>query len=405
MIFLENFKIALKAIFSNKMRSILTTIGIIIGVGAVVGVVAIVQGLSYMISQELQGVGATYIIVFPLHDPNNPEYSGKDIRITMEDAKEVEKNCSAIEYLTPIIWRAGYIHANGRKWSGSLLGVNDHYSFIANHFVERGRFITRDDIEGRKKVALIGRTLVKELKLGENPIGKEVVVEGNPLTIVGVMEKKGRMFGEDQDSVLIMPLTTAQMIFGELASRHMRLDIKAKSPEVAELAKEQIIETLRKTHKIPEGKQEDFRVMLQEEILSTVSKILGSITLVVAAVVGISLLVGGVGIMNIMLVSVTERTKEIGLRKAVGARRKDILLQFLIEAVTLSLVGGMIGVGFGFLLGKGGAKLIPGFPEAHVPIWAIGLALSFAAAVGIFFGIYPAYKASSLHPIDALRYE
>lgn len=405
MIFFENFKIALKAIFSNKMRSILTTIGIIIGVGAVVGVVAIVQGLSHMISQELQGVGATYIIVFPEHDPNNPEFSGKDIRITMEDAREIEKYASAVEYLTPIIWRAGYIHSQGRKWSGFYIGVNENYPFIVNHYVEKGRFITKEDIEGRKKVAVIGRTLVKELKLFPDPIGKEVVVQGNPLTVIGVMEKKGQMFGNDQDSVLILPYTTAQIIFGEISSRQMRLDIKAKSPEVAELAKEQIRETLRKTHKIPEGKPEDFRIMLQEEILSTVSKILGSITLVVAAVVGISLLVGGVGIMNIMLVSVTERTKEIGLRKAVGARKKDILIQFLIEAVTLSLVGGVIGVGFGFLLGMGGAKLIPNFPSAHIPLWAIGLALSFAGAVGVFFGIYPAYKASSLHPIEALRYE
>lgn len=405
MIFLENFKIALKAIFANKMRSVLTTIGIIIGVGAVVGVVAIVQGLSFMISEELQGVGATYIIVFPQHDPNNPDFSGKDIRITLEDAKEIQKNCSAVEYLTPIIWRAGYIHSNGRKWSGFYIGVNENYQFISNHYVENGRFITKKDIEGRKKVAVIGRTLVKELKLGNNPIGKEILAEGNPLTVIGVMEKKGQMFGQDQDSVLILPFTTSQMIFGEISSRQMRLDIKAKSPEKAELAKEQIRETLRKTHKIAEGKPDDFRIMLQEEILSSVSKILGSITLVVAAVVGISLLVGGVGIMNIMLVSVTERTKEIGLRKAVGARKRDILLQFLIEAITLSLVGGVIGVGLGFLLGKGGAKLIPNFPEAHIPIWAIGLALSFAIVVGIFFGIYPAYKASSLHPIEALRYE
>lgn len=405
MILLENFRVALKAIFSNKMRSILTTIGIIIGVGAVVGVVAIVQGLSYMISQELQGVGATYIIVFAEHDPNNPDFSGKDIRITMEDAKEIEKYASAVEFLTPIIWRAGYIHSSGRKWSGFYIGVNEFYPYIANHYVEKGRFITKEDIEGRKKVAVIGRTIVKELKLGPDPIGKEVVVEGNPLTVVGVMEKKGQMFGQDQDSVLILPYTTSQMIFGEISARQMRLDVKAKSPEVAELAKEQITEILRKTHKLKEGQPNDFRIMLQEEILSTVSKILGSITLVVAAVVGISLLVGGVGIMNIMLVSVTERTKEIGLRKAVGARKKDILLQFLIEAVTLSLVGGIIGVGFGFLLGMGGAKLIPNFPEAHVPLWAVGLALSFAAIVGIFFGIYPAYKASSLHPIEALRYE
>jgi putative ABC transport system permease protein len=405
MIFLENFRIAFKAIYANKMRSILTTLGIIIGVAAVVAVVSIVQGLSFVISSELGGVGATYIEVFPEHDPNNPDFFGRDIKLDLADAEAVLRNCPAVEKLTPILYRGGWINYGGKKWSGTVLGVNEHYMEIINHYTEKGRFITNDDLQGRRHVAAVGETIVKELGLGPDPVGKEILVGSNPLTVVGVMEKKGKFFGQDRDSNILIPFTTSVMIYGESAARQMVLEIKARSPEVAEAAKDQITETLRKTHRIPEGKPNDFRVMMQEEILKIVGGILGTTTLVVGAVVGIALLVGGIGIMNIMLVSVTERTKEIGLRKAVGARRRDILLQFLIEAVSLSVVGGAIGLVLGYGLGIAGAKAIPNYPDAHVPLWAVFLALGFAASVGIFFGIYPAAKASRLHPIEALRYE
>ena len=405
MIFFENFRIAFKAIFANKMRSVLTTLGIIIGVGAVVGVVAIVQGLSFMISNELQGVGATYISVQPEQNPNNPDLAGKDIKLTLEDGEAIRRECTAIATLTPTIYQFAWINAGGRKWSGYVIGVNDEYPGINNHYVDEGRFITAQDIESHRRIVVIGQTFVEELKLGSRPLGKEVVIGGNPFTVVGVMEKKGKTLGQDRDGLALIPYTTAVSVFGELVSRQMGLDMRARSPEVVDAAKDQIKETLRKQHHIAPDKSDDFRIFTQEEILASVGKILGSVTLVVAAVVGIALLVGGIGIMNIMLVSVTERTKEIGLRKAVGARRRDILLQFLIEAVSLSLVGGAIGILLGYLLGIGGASLIPNFPSAHVPLWAIVLALGFAGGVGIVFGILPAAKAARLHPIEALRYE
>ncbi|HPR63405.1 MAG TPA: ABC transporter permease [Thermoanaerobaculia bacterium] len=405
MIVVENFRIALRAIYANKMRSILTTLGIIIGVAAVVAVVSIVQGMSYMIAGQLQDVGATYMMVFPNQDPNDPAVSGKDVKLTLDDAEAIRRECPAIAALTPIIWRSGNVTAGGRKWQAFVVGVNEEYPDIVNHFVETGRFITHHDIEARKHITLVGQTVVDELKLGPDPIGKQISFSDTPLTVVGVMEKVGQQFGQDQDSILIVPYTTAAMIFGETASRQMRFDMKAASEDVVDVAKDQVITTLRKQHRIKEGQGNDFRIMHQEEILKTVTSILGSVTLVVGAVVSIALLVGGIGIMNIMLVSVTERTREIGLRKAVGARRRDILVQFLIEAVTLCLVGGMIGLFLGWGLGTLGAKAIPGFPPAHVPIWAIFLSLGFASGVGVLFGIYPAYKAARLNPIQALRYE
>ena len=405
MIFLENFRIAFKAIYANKMRSVLTTLGIIIGVAAVVAVVAIVQGLSFMISNELQGVGATYISVGPEYNPNNPDLAGKDIRLTLDDAQAIRRECPAVAALTPTTYQFAWVSAGGRKWSGYVIGVNDEYPDINNHYVDEGRFVSAQDIEARRRVVVIGRTFVDELKLGVRPMGREVVIGGNPFTIVGVMEKKGKTLGQDRDSLAIIPYTTAGAVFGETISRQMGIDMRARNAEVVDAAKDQIKETLRKRHHIAEGKADDFRIFTQEEMLSTVGKILGNVTLVVAASVGIALLVGGIGIMNIMLVSVTERTKEIGLRKAVGARRRDILIQFLIEAVALSLVGGAIGIVLGYGLGMLGANLIPDFPAAHVPLWAILLALGFAGSVGIFFGIYPAAKASRLHPIEALRYE
>jgi len=213
------------------------------------------------------------------------------------------------------------------------------------------------------------------------------------------------MFGQSQDDFVLIPITAARDIYGVEAFKQLRLDFQAETPETVEMAKDQIKEILRARHRIPEGIKDDFQVLLQEELLETTGAILGTITSVVGGIVSIALLVGGIGIMNIMLVSVTERTREIGVRKAVGARKSDILVQFLIEAVTISLVGGLIGVLGGWGLGIIGAKAIPGFPPAHVPLWAVALGFGFAALVGVFFGTYPAAKASTLDPIEALRHE
>jgi putative ABC transport system permease protein len=260
-------------------------------------------------------------------------------------------------------------------------------------------------MQHRRKVAVIGQEVAEELGLTE-PVGKEIYVGSLPVSIIGVMEKRGQALGQNMDDLVFIPFDTAVNLLGHSAGDQIQLRLQAVDAASVDQVKDGITHQLRLRHKIAEGQPNDFDVMLQDEILKSVGSILGMITTVVGAVVGVALLVGGIGIMNIMLVSVTERTREIGIRKAVGAKRQDVLVQFLIEAITLSLLGGAIGLLAGWGIGALVASLLPGdWPPAHVPFWAILLAVGFSAVVGIFFGIYPAGKASRLDPIEALRYE
>jgi len=401
----DNLLIALQAIRANKMRSLLTMLGIIIGVAAVIAVVSIVQGLDYVIATQLEGVGASYIRVQWREDPNDPDIAGREITLTYEDGLAVYNAASAIEYFNPIFFRGERLKYRDRQHSTMLLGVGSWHQEVNNHWVEHGRFFSSLDLERRSRVCIVGRDIIDELELDDEPLGKELIVGQASFTVVGIMEEKGEIFGQSRDDLILIPITTARDLYGIDSFKRLILDFQAKSAEDVEMAKDQITEILRARHHIPEGKRSDFRVVLQEEILETTGAILGTITSVVGGVVSIALLVGGIGIMNIMLVSVTERTREIGVRKAVGARKSDILVQFLIEAVTISLFGGLIGVLGGWGLGILGAKAIPGFPPAHVPVWAVALGFGFAALVGIFFGTYPAAKAAALDPIDALRHE
>ncbi len=401
----DNFSIALQAIRGNKMRSLLTTLGIIIGVAAVIAVVSIVQGLDYVIATQLEGVGATYIRVQWREDVNDPDLAGREVTLNYEDGVAIMERATVIEYFNPIFFRGERLHYRDRQHSTMLLGVGPNHQEVNNHWIGQGRFLSQLDLDRRAKVCVIGVDIVEELDLGQDPIGKEIIVGRDSFTVVGIMEEKGEFFGQSQDDIIMIPITAARDVYGYDAFKRLVLDFQADSADNVELAKDQITEVLRARHHIPEGKRDDFRVVLQEEMLQITGSILGTLTSVVAGVVSIALLVGGIGIMNIMLVSVTERTREIGVRKAVGARKSDILVQFLIEAVTLSLLGGLLGVLGGWGLGILGAKAIPGFPPAHVPVWAIALGFGFAALVGIFFGTYPAAKASALDPIDALRYE
>ncbi len=403
---LDNLRIALRAIRANKMRSALTTLGIIIGVAAVIAVVSVVQGLQYAISSSLGSVGATFIRVMPFPDPNDPDLAGREIILTREDGEAILAEVPAVASFSPIFVRGVRASHRDRTRSFQLLAVGSAFQEVTNTWVERGRFFSTLDLERRGDVCVIGRELIKDLGLPKDPLGVEITVDRAQLMIVGVLEKKGQKLGEDSDRILLVPITTAEEMFGRDSMKQLILDFQAVSAQEAELAKDRITEVLRRRHGIADGKSDGFLVLLQEEIVKAVGTMLGTVTAVVAAVVGIALLVGGIGIMNVMLVSVRERTREIGIRKAVGARRSDILLQFLIEAVTLSVFGGLLGI----LLGMGGgmlaASLIPGFPaESHTPLWAIALAVAFAGLVGVLFGTYPAAKAASLDPIEALRYE
>ncbi|KAB2966840.1 MAG: FtsX-like permease family protein [Thermoanaerobaculia bacterium] len=408
MVVAENFRIAFKALRANKMRSVLTTLGIIIGVAAVIAVVSLVQGLQHMITKELQGVGATYVMVLPKQDQNQgPGIVARQVRLTWDDGRAILAQVPGIRLMTPLIGGRATVKYRDRQHDPDFVfGVNQDWPEVSNYTVDRGRFFSRLDLAERRKVVVIGPDIADELLLGPDPLGREIYVGSLSVTVIGVMEKRGVSLGTDIDNLAFVPFDTALALFGRGAADQVQLRIQTTDAEVVEQVKDEITRVLRVRHRIAAGQPDDFEVVLQDEILKTVASILGSVTAVVGGVVGIALLVGGIGIMNIMLVSVTERTREIGLRKAVGARRQDVLVQFLIEAVTLSLIGGAIGVALGFALGAGIAGALPGdWPAAHVPLWAVLLAIGFSVLVGVFFGIYPAGKASRLDPIEALRYE
>ncbi len=406
--FLENLRIALRAIGANKMRSILTVLGVMIGVASVIAVVSLVQGMQYKISKDLQSIGSSFIEVYPDPGDRRNPFLQKLPDLTVEDAEAVRRGTTSIREFTPIYIANAQMKFGDARHQSQMSAVNDTYQEIVNHWVEHGRFFTPLDEEGKKRVCVIGLEVVDALKLGREPIGKMIEVNGNAFTVVGILEKKGGTFGNNQDDLIIIPFSTATAIFGSENMRKLVLAFQMRTNADLDLTKEQVTEILRIRHHLKKGEASDFRILAQEEIMKTISTVLMNTTMVMAAVVGIALLVGGIGIMNIMLVSVTERTREIGIRKSIGARRQDVLLQFLIEAIALSGLGGAVGVVGGYLLANVArlalAKLVQ-LPPVHTPIWAIALAFGFCAFLGIIFGIYPAAKASKLDPIEALRYE
>jgi len=406
--FLENLRIALRAIGANKMRSILTVLGVMIGVASVIAVVSLVQGMQYKISKDLQSIGSSFIEVYPDPGDRRNPFLQKMPDLTVEDAEAVRQGTTSIREFTPIYIANAQMKFADARHQSQMYAVNGAYQEIVNHWVEHGRFFTPLDEEGKKRVTVVGLEVVDALRLGREPIGKMIEVNGNAFTVVGILEKKGGTFGNNQDDLIIIPFSTATAIFGSENMRKLVLAFQMRTNADLDLTKEQVTEILRARHHLKKDEANDFRILAQEEIMKTISTVLMNTTMVMAAVVGIALLVGGIGIMNIMLVSVTERTREIGIRKSIGARRQDVLLQFLIEAIALSGLGGAVGVVGGYLLANVArlalAKLVQ-LPPVHTPIWAIVLAFGFCAFLGIIFGIYPAAKASKLDPIEALRYE
>ncbi len=407
MVIVENVRIALGALRVNTLRSILTTLGIIIGVAAVVAVVSIVQGLQYMITNQLEGVGASYVRVLPRVQFTRPGQITKPVELTWDDGQALQREVPEIKEITPLIFGGAVVKYRDRSYRPfAVLGANTAFQEMSQQFVERGRFISAIDLESRRKVAVVGQTVIDELEIGGDPIGREIYVGRVPMTIIGVLEEKGRNLGFDQDDQVQVPFDTALSLFGREAGKQVQLHMQLASTEDMDRTKDRIGRVLRRRHELTKDQPDDFLIQTQDEILDSTNAILRGVTGVVAGIVGIALLVGGIGIANIMLVSVTERTREIGLRKAVGARKRDVLVQFLIEAITLALAGGAIGIVLGYGLGAVAVRLIPGdLPPAHVPLWAILLAAGFSALVGIVFGLYPAAKAAALDPIEALRYE
>ncbi len=404
--FIENLFLAVKSIMANKMRSFLTTLGIMIGVCSIITVVALIQGIFATIDRQIQEMGTNIVTIQPHMEARNiADYMKNRPELSLEDAAALRRAISGIEDLAPIVAMSAELKVEGMSRNSFIYGAHPEYQDINGQYVERGRFITDLDLEYRRKIAVIGQEVVKSLELGKNPIGRYIEILNVPYKIVGVMEKRGSFFGQSWDDFVFIPITSSLDLFGRNAGRSVTIQFRVADLNQIEMVKQQCEAILRQRHNIGPDDPDDFRISTQQDIIEDFSNTTSVITAIVAGIVGISLLVGGIGIMNIMLVTVTERTREIGIRKAVGATRKNILSQFLIEAITLSFFGGAIGIGLGMLLGNGLATMIPNFPPAHTPVWAVLLGFGFSTGVGVLFGVYPAAKASTLNPIDALRYE
>ena len=397
--------IALRALRRNALRSILTALGIIIGVASVVAMVAVGNGARDKIQGEVAELGQNILLVFPGSKRSAGVNAGMGTAasITLQDTEAVRREVRDIAGLSPEVWTSAQAIASGRNWSTTISGVDPEYISVRDWPVAQGAMFTERDVRSAAKVAVIGSKTANELFGAINPIGQTVRINNIPFIITGQLSSKGAgLGGDNQDDRLVLPYTTVmKRLTGEKTVK--LLNIKITSADRMETAQAQIRALLRQRHRTPAADPDDFNILNQKEIAEKVASITGIITLMLGAIASMSLLVGGIGIMNIMLVSVTERTREIGIRMAVGAQGSAILLQFLIEAVTLSLLGGTLGV----LGGMGTAHAI-GKVANFQPVVTAGsviLAFSVSCAIGIFFGFYPARKASQLDPIDALRYE
>jgi len=406
--FLQTVNEAWNSLYSNKMRSILTTLGIVIGVAAVIAMIAIGTGAQDTILNQISGVGTNLLFVF---EGNEEDGSINVNPLTMQDSNAIGEVFAAphVDLVAPVIQGSGVIKFSGESKSTQIFGVTPNFQAVRNYELMEGEFITEENVNGRASVALIGVDVAEQL-LGqsENLVGKTVTIEGQPFRIIGVLAPKGGGQFGSQDNVVLVPITTARSRL--MAREQGKVDIiyiKAISADSVPEATSEVQEILRKRHRTKLG-EDDFTIYSQQDFLTLASSITNIFKIFLSGIAGISLLVGGIGIMNIMLVSVTERTKEIGLRKAIGAKKKDILVQFLTESSLLSMLGGILGIILGWII----SSLIGSFATAQgvafqpqVDLGAIFLATIFSTAVGLFFGMYPANKAANLEPVEALRHE
>lgn len=404
--FINLIKIAWQALLRNKTRALLTMLGIIIGIGSVITMVSLGQSSTKGISAEISSMGTNVVMVMRASQSQGGVNigSGNVQTLKASDADAILAGTSYINMASPVVNAAQQIVYRANNWPGSVIGVNEDYLEINKYEIASGSNITAEDVRNSAKVCVIGQSVVDNLfKNEENPLGKVIRLGKIPVKVVGVLKSKGQnMMGMDQDDVVIMPYTTVQKRMLAINYIHM-ISASAVSEDVSDLAIADIESILRRTHKIMNGNVDDFEVRTQQQMLDMLSSVTDMLTILLAAIAAISLLVGGIGIMNIMYVTVTERTREIGLRMAVGAKNKDILKQFLFESSILSLTGGIIGMTFGVGLSFAISTLLGWSFVLNIPI--MGVSFVVCAAIGMFFGWYPARKASNLDPINALRYE
>ncbi len=400
--FFETFRVAFEAIVSNKVRSGLTMLGVIIGVMAVILLVSIGEGARVYITKELTGLGTNLLIVTPGKTTTSggfhPPSAGTVRKLTYDDAQALRRRAWLLTDAVPIVLGTGKIKYRNLGRDTMVIGTTPEFQRVRNLFIDIGSYLSQGDVDSKSKVVVLGTRVKEELFGAENALGKVVILSDARYRVVGVMQKKGTSLAWDIDDIVFIPVTSGQ----ELFDTDGLFEILASTPraEDTDQAIAQIKDILIRRH----AHKEDFTIQTQGAMLSAMNTILGVLTAVLGGIAGISLLVGGIGIMNIMLVSVRERTREIGIRKALGARNKDILAQFMIEAITLSGAGGVIGI----IIGVGLALIIPVFVDVlptSVSLWSILMAFFFSAAVGVFFGVYPARKAALQDPIQALRWE
>jgi len=399
---LETFRVALEAIMSNKVRSGLTMLGVIIGVMAVILLVSIGEGAQVYITKELTGLGTNLLIITPGKTSTrggfHPPSAGTVRKLTYDDSLALRRRAWLLTDAVPLVFGTGKIKYQNMGRDIMVIGTTPEFQRVRNLFVDTGSYISQGDVDSKAKVIILGSKVKEELFGADNALGKLVTLSDARYRVIGVMQKKGTSLGMDIDDIVYVPVTSGQ----ELFDTDSLFEIIASTPrsEDVDRAIAQIKNILIKRH----AHKEDFTIQTQGAMLETMNTILSVLTAVLGGIAGISLVVGGIGIMNIMLVSVRERTREIGIRKALGARNKDIMAQFMIEAITLSGAGGIIGI----LLGVGLALLIPLFVTVlptSVSAWSIIMAFTFSAVVGVFFGVYPARKAALQDPIQALRFE